>query len=154
MLGHGSFGKVYTAESDDGTVVAVKFATVKDPVQLVHEFNTLQALQQIPHPHVAAMLASTVVGKQAQQVILIWEYAADDLHKLIKRRGLLPALAAKFAAHAAHGLSHLHSLGILHCDLKPANLLVACTSDGNLALQLTDLGLASILNTDVVAQLH
>jgi serine/threonine protein kinase len=147
LSGQGAFGKVYTAESEDGTVVAVKFSIVQDAVQLVHELDTLHQLQKLPHAHVAAMLASKVIGQPARQAIFILAYAADDVSKLISRRALSPALAAEFAPQAAHGLSHLHEMGILHRDLKPANLLVAFTSTGHPSLQVTDFSLASILST-------
>jgi serine/threonine protein kinase len=144
-------------------VVAVKFATVKDPVQLMQELETLQVLNELPHSHVATMLASTVICQPAPQAVFILDYAADDMHELINRRALLPALAVKCAPQAAHGLSHLHSLGILHCNLKPANLLVTFTNEGYPVIRIADFGMASVFDADsmshpmtagIDAQLH
>lgn len=52
-----------------------------------------------------------------------------------------PPRAAKIVARLAHTLSHVHRAGIIHCDLKPANVLVDALDN----VYLTDFGLARVL---------
>ena len=54
--------------------------------------------------------------------------------------GLLPARWPSWASQAAEALEHAHQLGVVHRDVKPANLLV----DGRGNLWVTDFGLAQL----------
>ncbi len=64
-----------------------------------------------------------------------------DLQQLVKRDGPLdPAHAALLLAQAADGLSHAHQRGVIHRDVKPANLLL--DNDGR--VRLLDMGLALV----------
>ena len=64
-----------------------------------------------------------------------------DLKALIDRRGgLEPSLAAEIVAQAAAGLDQAHSKGLVHRDVKPANLLIH-DEGGRPHVYLTDFGL-------------
>src|SRR5262249_20751655 len=73
---------------------------------------------------------------------LVMEFVAGtDLHRVVRENGPLPVgRACDYARQAALGLHHAHERGLVHRDVKPANLLV--TSDG--VVTLLDLGLALI----------
>ena len=69
-----------------------------------------------------------------------------SLATLIKRYGKFPEnLVAKYIEQVLRGLSYLHDQGVIHCDIKGGNLLVA----SNGAIKLADFGVATRL-TDVV----
>src|SRR2546423_13404062 len=69
-----------------------------------------------------------------------------DLGQLLRDRGALAiATACRYAAQLADGLRHISGLGLVHRDVKPANVLV--TEDGS-AVKLTDLGLARFDHPD------
>jgi serine/threonine protein kinase len=62
-----------------------------------------------------------------------------DLQILVQKHGPLPyAIVADYIAQAAHGLQHSHDSGLIHRDVKPANLLI--NKDG--VIKVLDLGLA------------
>ncbi len=71
---------------------------------------------------------------------LIMEYIEGrDLQIIVKQDGPLGyALAADYVRQAALGLVHAHAVGLIHRDVKPANLLV----DGQNVVKVLDLGLA------------
>ncbi len=57
---------------------------------------------------------------------------------------VLPAaLRIRLVRHIACGLQHLHSHGILHCDLKPANVLLREEVSGAWVAKLSDFGLST-----------
>jgi len=64
-----------------------------------------------------------------------------SLEDLLRRRGNLSiAQALRIMADICEGLAYAHSMGIVHCDIKPANVLFA--ADGT--AKLTDFGIAYI----------
>ncbi len=71
---------------------------------------------------------------------LVMEYIdGRDIQNIVKQDGPLDyAVAADFTRQAALGLQHAHAAGLIHRDVKPANLLV----DSNNVVKVLDLGLA------------
>ncbi len=71
------------------------------------------------------------------------EYVAGkDLGRVLKERGPLPPTqACEYARQAALGLQHAHECGLVHRDVKPANMIL--TADGA-TVKVLDLGLARL----------
>jgi hypothetical protein len=96
-----------------------------------------RALARLSHPHIAAAHDAEQVGDTH---FLVMEYVpGTSLDREVQRRGRLPvAEACDLVRQAALGLQHAHENGLVHRDVKPANLLV--TPDG--VVKVVDLGLA------------
>src|SRR5690554_114440 len=91
---------------------------------------------QVRHPNVVAVLEAGTDGATAY---LVTEFIEGLDLRTLAARGPLPAeLAAYVVREAARGLAAVHAAGILHCDLKPANVLVSEEGD----VKLADFGLA------------
>ena len=73
---------------------------------------------------------------------LVMEYVdGSDLHRLVARQGVLPFdRAADYVRQAALGLAHAHAAGMIHRDVKPANLLL----DRDGSVKLLDLGVVRV----------
>ena len=72
----------------------------------------------------------------------------SDLQQLVKREGPLDyALAADYIRQAAEGLEHAHEAGLIHRDVKPANLLL----DRKNVVKVLDLGLARFTDEDLAS---
>lgn len=122
--------------------VALKVLPIKpgtaDAAELVQRFrreaSALARLAQ--HPHVATI---SDVGQADDAVFLATEFI--DGVSLDRRltAPLDPALAVRIAAAVASALDAAHAAGILHRDVKPANVLIG--HDGRIAL--TDFGFAA-----------
>jgi eukaryotic-like serine/threonine-protein kinase len=136
-LGSGAFGEVWAAREDaTGRRVAVKFFTRKDknPAAVLQwEVEKLWAVQQ--ERRVVHLYA---VARDATPPYFVMEYA--DRGSLEKRH--LPEAdseaAARLAWDVAEALASLHGRGLIHCDLKPSNILVDATG----GIRLADFGQA------------
>ena len=138
-LGRGAMGTVHLARRADwaGRLVAVKRVPGAAPGlarRLRHEAEVLAALD---HPHIVRILDLVPDG---DGVAIAMQYAAGgSLPDLLARRPRLsPGEVVAVAVPLAGALASAHRRGLLHCDVKPANVLF--TSDGEPLL--SDFGLA------------
>lgn len=141
-LGCGSMGTVHLARRVDwaGRLVAIKrvpHAGAALARTLRHEAEVLAALD---HPHIVRILDLVPDG---DGVAIAMQYAAGgSVPDVLARRGRLTAgEVVAVAAPVADALASAHRRGLLHCDVKPANILF--TSDGEPLL--SDFGLARSL---------
>jgi serine/threonine protein kinase len=66
-----------------------------------------------------------------------------DLQGVLSRCGrLAPAVAAQYALQACSALSEVHRAGLIHCDVKPSNLFLACIRGAPARVKLLDFGIA------------
>jgi serine/threonine-protein kinase len=81
------------------------------------------------------------------------EYLAGaDLQQLVRERGALPAQrAVAFALQACRSLEEAHVAGIIHRDVKPANLFAARSGDEYDFLKVLDFGIARLVSSAIDA---
>ncbi len=145
-LGEGGMGRVYLAEHVKmGRKSALKVlhpGMVKN-VDAVTRFNREAAnASRITHPNVAAVYD---FGETAEGVIyLAMEYVEGvSLTKVVADRGALPPRrAAEIVRQTGEALSAAHDVGLVHRDLKPDNILLAKTRDGDDLVKVVDFGIA------------
>lgn len=124
-LGSGAFGQVWSAvDRSTGRKVAIKFynrRSVGDIEPLAREVQKLVVLSA--DRHVVQLLD---IGWEADPPYFVMEFLPrGSLEDLLRREKSLPVeQALEFFEEVATGLMHLHGKGILHCDLKPGNVLL------------------------------
>jgi serine/threonine protein kinase len=123
-LGQGAYGAVWLAqESNTGKKVAVKFFHHRPGInwaQLSREVDRLARLYTSRH-----IVNVLDVGWEHDPPYFIMEYLeAGSLEELLTNGPLPIYQVIKLGREIALGLFHAHQSGVLHCDLKPANILL------------------------------
>ncbi len=139
-LGQGGMGQVFKAEhSLMAREVAVKVLpkTKSTPESIANFTREIRAMAALDHQNLVRALDA---GHDGNVYFLVCEYVPGaDLRRYVHDRGPLGmSEAATIISQAAAGLAHAHRQGLIHRDVKPANLLV--TPDGK--TKVSDLGLA------------
>lgn len=140
VVGSGTYGKVYKAihvyTKNEVALKKIRMEGERDgfPVTAIREIKLLQSLN---HVNVVA-LHEVMVEKN--DCFMIFEYLSHDLTGLLNHPtfSLTPAHKKHLAKQLFEGLDYLHRRGVLHRDIKAANILVSKTGE----LKLADFGLA------------
>ncbi|MBN2296785.1 MAG: serine/threonine protein kinase, partial [Pirellulales bacterium] len=145
-IGQGGMGQVFRARHTVlGREVAIKVLPRKKstPEAVAAFAREVRAQASLNHEN---LVQAYDAGYDAKVYYLVSEYVpGSDLRKLVRRLGPLDMQAAAcIITQVARGLGHAHKNGLIHRDVKPANVLV--TPDGR--AKLSDLGLAGPLGGD------
>jgi len=144
LLGKGGMGEVYLAEDKRlKRTVALKILpqhVAQDDQLRLRMVREAQAVAQISHRNVVAVYD---VGEEAGRSYISMEYVdGQDLGTMLKEKGRFPPKECmRLLLQITDGLACAHEKGIVHRDMKPANVLVA-SADGT--AKLMDFGLAVV----------
>lgn len=145
LIGSGGMAVVYKAiDTLLHRPVAIKIlreAYADDPTFLARFQQEARAAARLDHPNVVTIYD---VGQDGDLHYIVMEYVeGEDLKTIIRREGRLSVgRAVDIAAQIAAGVGHAHKMGIIHCDVKPQNVLV--TAEG--VAKVTDFGIARALS--------
>ena len=145
-IGSGGMADIYRAlDNQLQREVAVKI--LRDPLardpsfqeNLLHE---ARAAANLAHPNIVTIFD---FGRDDGTLYIVMEYiAGSDLKTVIRRRKrLTPVEAVELMKKIADGVGYAHRAGLVHCDLKPQNILV--TPDNK--VKITDFGVSRALAT-------
>jgi serine/threonine protein kinase len=150
VAGRGGMGVVYRAvQLDLGRPVALKLIAADraaDPDFRERFQRESRMAAAIDHPNVVPVHGA---GEEDGQLYLVMRYVrGTDLHALIKREGpLAPDRAAAIVAQVASALDAAHAAGLVHRDVKPANVLLGGSGRQEHAY-LSDFGLTRLLASE------
>lgn len=128
LLGVGTFGQVFRCVSNEGEEVAIKVVkSINKYFQYgMNEVRILKRLRECGMTERFAVLNDAFVYKQhlciVEEVLGVNLY---ELTKIFRFRGLNYITLKTFLRQILEGLHELHSQGIVHCDVKPENVLIS-----------------------------
>jgi predicted Ser/Thr protein kinase len=145
LLGRGGFSDVYLAVDElDNKDVAVKIVRSGDPELARRLSQEARALEGFEHPGLVRLLDTGVTGDQAY---LVMEFVdGSNLAEKLCQGALTPLMTAALGATLADALSYVHARGIVHRDVKPANILVTPGGEARLG----DFGIARLIDVSTL----
>jgi serine/threonine protein kinase len=149
LISRGGMGIVYRATNVTlNRIYALKVLApeLSDDEQFRERFKReIRIAASVHHPHVVAI---HYAGEHEGMLFLIMDFIyGTDLSELLRRHGALePERAVELLSQMASALDAAHSRGLVHRDVKPANLLIT-VRDGEEHSYLTDFGLAKRSDT-------
>lgn len=144
-IGRGGSGRVFKAEHRGlKRVVALKILSAGSaaPEMILMRFRREMAVTaRLDHPNVVAVYDAGIAN--GHPYLVMQHVDGSNLAERVREQGPLPIkIAVDYVLQAARGLAHAHCRGIVHRDVKPANLIV----DQGGTVRILDLGLARIVS--------
>ena len=140
-LGSGGMSSVYLAEhlgmKHKRAIKVLPKSKLGNNSYLERFQREAKAIASLNHPNI---VRAYDIDNDKDTHYMVMEYVdGADMQSLVRKHGPLPYLvAANYIVQAARGLQHAHDIGLIHRDVKPANLLV--NRQG--VVKVLDLGLA------------
>jgi serine/threonine protein kinase len=141
LVGVGGMAAVYRARDERlGRVVALKLLA-GDEVVRKRFVREARAVAAVDHPHIIPVYEA---GEAEGVLFIAMRFVAgDDLRVIVHREGALrPRRAAAFISPVASALDAAHAAGLVHRDVKPANMLVDVGPGRPEHVYLSDFGVA------------
>ncbi|KAJ6854194.1 putative receptor-like protein kinase [Iris pallida] len=147
LLGRGNIGKVYKGSLDDGLLVAVKVLNLEVEGASRSFDVECRTLGQVRHRNLVKIISTCsnlefkalVLEFMPNQSLDKWLYSKNQCLTLLQRINIM--LDVSLGLDYLH---HQHPHVIVHCDLKPSNILL----DENMVAKISDFGIAKLMFVD------
>jgi serine/threonine protein kinase len=145
LLGRGGMSDVFRAVDEvNSTDVAIKIVRSPDREYAQRLAQEARALRRFSNPGIVQLFETGVNGDMAY---LVMEFVdGPSLDQVLRQGPLSTAETASIGASLADALAYAHAQGVVHRDVKPANILIG--PDG--LARLTDFGIARLVDTSTM----
>lgn len=152
LLGEGSYGKVFDAQHKvTGTHRAIKFIrkenlSTRRQESLLNEVAILRRMVKFKQDHPYIIRIFEVV-QETRFIYIVTELCTGGelFARIIKSSGFSEGMAASYMHQVMQAVHYLHANNIVHCDLKPENLMLA-SNDESATVKLIDFGTSQIFD--------
>ena len=138
-LGEGGFASVYRAlDTVEGQHVALKILQPQYlSANLLDEFrHEVRIAARLKHPHILPLKNADMIGNH---FVMVFPLGKESLADRLSRR-ISTTTAMVYLGQLLEAVSHAHEQRVIHCDIKPDNLIIV--EDGDLLL--SDFGIAKV----------
>ncbi|XP_073283073.1 uncharacterized protein [Primulina huaijiensis] len=147
FLGKGSFGSVYKGVMRDGTILAIKVFNMELEGVLKTFDVECEVLRNLRHRNLTKVISSC--SNQDFRALVLEYMPNGSLEKWLHSDGYFLNIIQRLSimidvASALEYLHHGYSTPVVHCDLKPSNVLI----DENMVAHVSDFGIAKFLGED------
>jgi serine/threonine-protein kinase len=139
LLGEGGMGSVYKARDKRlDRIVALKFIHSTDQAMIARFLQEARAQARLDNPFICKVYE---VGEVQRQAYIAMQFVDG---KSLENAATSMSLNEKvlIVQKVAEAIHAAHRIGIIHRDVKPANIMIERTADGSLNPILTDFGIA------------
>jgi tetratricopeptide (TPR) repeat protein len=147
LVGRGAWGEVYLARDHElDRLVALKCLPAPsgaDPERVQRFVTEARLAARLDHPHVATVY-DIDKDERGYLFIAMPYYSGGTLQTRLRKGPLDPDDAVAVARQIADGLGAAHAIGIVHRDVKPANVLF----DADGLVKIADFGVAKLVGHD------
>ena len=142
LVGRGGTAEVWKAtDTSLDRVVALKLVTVAHDESSARAADEARTLAKLSHPSLVQVYDAGT--DQAGRPWVVMEFVDGETLAELIRRGPLPVRRiAEIGVAVAEGLDHVHAQGMVHRDVKPANVLIGRGG----VVRLTDFGIARLVD--------
>ncbi|GLJ53081.1 hypothetical protein SUGI_1131080 [Cryptomeria japonica] len=144
LLGTGGFGSVYKGILNDGTAAAFKILNMQKEKAWKSFIAECKVLGNCIHRNLVNVI--TFCSEPENKVLVLQFMSKGNLEKLLFSDGGLSDLSniLNIALDVVHALEYLHhdcSVQVVHCDIKPSNILL----DEDRTAHVADFGIAQLI---------
>lgn len=143
LIGHGQFGQIFkTRDHDTGTILAVKEILLMSGESL-EDHDEINIMERLDHNHIVKLLGYEVINNNVH-IYLEWMAGGSVEDLLVNYGSFNNEVILNYGYQILLALDYLHGNGVVHCDIKGANILVDSTGQ---LVRLCDFGLATYCPT-------
>ena len=145
-IGSGGVSEIYLGRQmslDRPVAVKVLSPRLLDDADMRHRFDReALTIARLNHPNIIHVIDR---GVEAGRYYFVMEYIdGDDLKALVRRRSLSVQDKCEIVVQCLKALDYAHKNGVIHRDMKPANILV----DHHLNVHVADFGIAQLVGSE------
>ncbi len=141
LLGRGQFGEVYLGEQIyDKSLVAIKTLAHFSPENAKGFINEASTNFKLRHPHIVQLLSFGIDNDDTAFLVMTYAPHGSLRTRLPQGHTLSLPEVVGYAQQIADALDYAHSLKVIHCDIKPENILLRAPHE----VLLTDFGISTV----------